>query len=108
MGIFLVIFLFGDRDIQCSYFPNDRVLYDLRGKERIFPAVIKTKMIDTGIDTADISDLFLTGEVDFSKSNTKKDSCKTYWINSDPKAPKIFSAEIRNCDSLITILDIQK
>ncbi len=38
LGTVLVVWMFGERtDIQCTYFPNDRVLYDLRLKTWVWP-----------------------------------------------------------------------
>ena len=106
LGIFLVGFLFGGRDIQCSYFPNDRVLYDLRKKERIVPAEVVRELSNGGMDTSAISSLFLTGDVDFKKSHTHDDdSCHIYWINSRG-AERAFSAEVQNCDSTATVLTL--
>lgn len=107
LGVLAVMFIFGDRDIQCSYFPNDRVLYDLRKKERLFPEDVMTRMEDAGIDTSHISRLLWNGKVDFSKSNTELDSCKTYWISLRPEGEKAFSILVENCDSTATFLDFQ-
>ncbi len=105
MGSLIVIFLFGDRDIQCSYFPNDRVLNDLRKKKREIPEEVQIKMQLAGLDTADISQLLLSGKVDFEKSKTKEDSCNIYWVNAPTQEPA-FSAEIMNCDSTTYILEV--
>ncbi len=106
MGILMVSFLFGGRELQCSYFPNDRVLYDLRKKDRIIPYEVLAQLKASGMDTSDISTLFSTGNVNFKKSETEKDSCKVYWIESDEEHKRSFSAEVQNCDSTATILGI--
>lgn len=107
MGVLMVFFLFGDRDIQCSYFPNDRVLHDLRKKEVIYQPAIKKQMLELRIDTADIRAMLLGGDVDFERSETRQeDSCKTYWIDFERESDPAFSALWQNCDSTATILEI--
>lgn len=106
MGVLLVMFLFRNRHFQCSYFPNGRVLEDLRSKHRVIPREIQEQMHANAIDTGDISLMLLTGDVDFKKSDTEKgESCHTYWIDYKPqKKTTSFSAEWQDCDSTATIL----
>ncbi|HAD97759.1 MAG TPA: hypothetical protein DCG19_10160 [Cryomorphaceae bacterium] len=106
LGIFMVSFLFGGRKIECSYFPNDRVLYDLRKKDRVVTDEVLAQLSGEGMDTSDISMLLTSGNVDFEKSKTKGDSCHIYWIDSDKEHKRPFSAEVRNCDSVATVLNI--
>jgi hypothetical protein len=110
MGVLLVRFLFGGRDdIQCSYFPNDRVLYDLRGKkERNISPAAAAQLKSFDIDTAQISKMLWEGKVDFEKSNTKADSCNTYWINYTPKSSAAFSALFMNCDSSAVLMEVKR
>ncbi|MGB0177691.1 MAG: hypothetical protein ACPF9D_11030 [Owenweeksia sp.] len=107
LGIFIVSFLFGNRELQCSYFPNDRVLYDLRKKDRVVPEEVLAQLKVNDMDTSDIRLLFLNGDVDFKKSKTgDEDSCHIYWIDSDKEHKRPFSAEVQNCDSTATILEV--
>jgi hypothetical protein len=109
LGILMVKFIFGGRDdIQCSYFPNDRVLYDLRNKDRMIPDSTFTQMQELGVDTSDISDLLLMGDVDFEKSDTKKDSCKNYWISFEPEDKPSFYAIFGNCDSTAVLKQVAR
>ena len=108
LGVLMVKFIFGGRsDIQCNYFPNDRVLYDIRNKERLISDEFIQKLNAVEIDTSDISDLLLMGKVDFKRSNTKADSCKTYWISHTPESKQAFTLFFQNCDSLATVLDVE-
>lgn len=106
MGILIVVFLFGDRDIQCSYFPNDRVLYDLRAKEIKYLPETEAQMVRNNIDTSEISAILMMGNVDFSRSDTENDSCNMYWIDFKPKESRKISAQFRNCDSTATVLQV--
>ncbi len=108
MGVLLVKFLFGGRDdIQCSYFPNDRVLYDLRGKkERIISNEAQQQLQNLGLDTAIISTVLWEGKVDFEKSITEGDSCNTYWINYAPPEKQSFHTLFMNCDSSAVLVEV--
>lgn len=104
-----VIFMFGDRDdIQCTYFPNDRVLYDIRGKQLVIPEDIQQQLDQSSLDSTDIQDLLTGGKVDFEKTDRGMDSCKTYWIDLNRKDKLSFAMEWQNCDSVATALEFKK
>lgn len=106
LGVLIVIFLFGDRDdIQCSYFPNDRVLYDIRGKERVIPADIQLQLNEAALDSIDIHDMLTGGEVDFDQVDRETDSCKKYWVNLERKDAASFAIQWQNCDSVATAVE---
>jgi len=103
LGVLIVIFLFGGRDdIQCSYFPNDRVLYDIRGKEMVIPENIQLKLTEARLDTSDIQDMLRGGKVDFDEVDRETDSCKQYWVHLKRDEAPSFSIQWQNCDSVAT------
>lgn len=109
LGSLIVIFLFGDRDFQCSYFPNDRVLYDLRKKERLLTPDMQIRLNQFQLDTADLSRMLERGRVDFERSRPRReDTCKTYWIDSRSGSGPEFSAEWLNCDSTAILLQLHR
>lgn len=107
LGVLIVIFLFGDRDLQCSYFPNDRVLYDLRSKNLVIPQDIDQRMTEQRLDSTDISDMLRGGVVDFSKSNREPENCKTYWVDLKREDMTSFAILWENCDSTATALSFE-
>ncbi len=102
IGLILLFFFLGGKKTSCDYSPTSRVLKNIRIKERIFSEKVLIDMNTYQIDTSDISALLLKGNVDFSRSNTKLDSCKTYFIEG-PVKEKIISLLIENCDSIARI-----
>lgn len=109
LGVLMVNFIFGGRtDIQCNYFPNDRVLYDIRNKEQFISKEIRERMQSAKIDTSDLSDLLKMGNVDFKSSARGLDSCKTYWIDFKPDNKPRFGVEYQNCDSLATMINFRE
>lgn len=105
LGVLMVQFIFGDRtDIQCNYFPNDRVLYDIRNKERLYDAEVENQMRLGNIDTSDVRDLLEMGKVDFENSQRGLGSCKNYWISFKPENKDKFFLQFENCDSTAKVI----
>lgn len=84
LGVLLVGFLFRDRDFECSYFPNDRVLAELHRKP--VRGADSTLWNQLGADSAVLRAFLTLGEVDFSESQTRTRHDATvpaYWIDVD-------------------------
>ncbi|MBM3433742.1 MAG: hypothetical protein FJX93_03170 [Bacteroidetes bacterium] len=84
LGVLLVGFLFRDRDFECSYFPNDRVLAELHRKPVC--GADSTLWNQLGADSAVLRAFLTLGEVDFSESQTRTRHDATvpaYWIDVD-------------------------
>jgi len=88
----MVYFIFGDRDIQCSYFPNDRVLSDLR-----------KSIVRFNADTSGLSQALEYGKVNFGNSTINENDCNVYQLELESKN-KIFFIE--NCDSSATLVTV--
>jgi len=86
------------------YFPNCRVLKDMRSKPLYFSKEIDSLLVNKLIDTTTIKYFFIEGDVDFSRSNTKISTCKTYVIEAEFEN-KSGVLQVRNCQ---TKLEIQK
>ncbi len=84
LGVLLVGFLFRDRDFECSYFPNDRVLAELHRKP--VRGADSTLWNQLGADSAVLRAFLTLGEVDFSESQTRTRhdaAVPAYWIDVD-------------------------
>lgn len=104
IGVIFVYSLFGNRtDISCNYFPDARVKGDIQKKIINYDNKTLTLLSENNLDSTDISKLIIDGDVVFKKSNTRLDSCKTYYIeNTD------MSAVFENCDSIVNIVSVNK
>lgn len=80
MGCFFVALVFSGKDTRCNYFPNARVLNNLRTK----PFQYSDKAIETlnekWVDTADVKNTLTYGDVDFDQSNVPMKKGKLYII----------------------------
>ena len=84
IGIIILIFIMNKKDTRFNYSPNKRVLNDIYKKNWVFKN-------DKNSISKEI--FFLDFDVNFSKSNTKIDSCKVYYIESETK-----SFNVKNCE----------
>lgn len=102
IGLILLFFFLGGKKASCDYSPSARVLKNIRIKKKTFSEQASDNMLRYQIDSADISLLLTDGDVSFSKSNTKLDSCKIYFIEGSVKEKNV-NMLIENCDSIARI-----
>ena len=104
IGTIFVFALFGNRtDISCNYFPDARVKGDIQKKVINYDKKTLELLSENNLDSSNISKLIIDGDVIFSKSNTKLDSCKTYFIENNE-----MNAIFENCDSIVNIISVNK
>ncbi|WP_106793951.1 DUF4258 domain-containing protein [Aquimarina sp. Aq78] len=102
IGLILLFFFLGGKKASCDYGPSARVLKNIRIKKKTFSEQASDNMLKYQIDTADIALLLKNGDVSFSKSNTKLDSCKIYFIEGSVKEKNV-NMLIENCDSIARV-----
>ena len=111
VGIIILMFFLNGKRASCDYTPNARTLKNIRNKERVFSQSVLSALSKNNLDTSAISSILLNGDVLFSESETKLDSCKRYVIEGEVKQQylkitaencennaKIISAVIQNID----------
>jgi hypothetical protein len=104
IGVIFVYSWFGNRtDISCNYFPDARVKGDIQKKTINYNNKTLILLSENNLDSTDISKLIVDGDVIFKKSNTKLDSCKTYFIENEK-----LNAIFENCDSIVNIISVNK
>jgi hypothetical protein len=104
-GLILLAFFLGGKKTSCAYGPNARTIKNISIKERFYSEETKQAMQNYSLDTLAVSRLIKTGSVNFSESDTKADSCKTYLLESELN-DKDVELWIKNCDSSATIQSI--
>ncbi|WP_149207422.1 DUF4258 domain-containing protein [Flavobacterium johnsoniae] len=80
MGCFFVAIVFSGKDTRCNYFPNARVLNNLRTKPFQYSDKAIQTLNEKWIDTADIKSTLTYGDVDFDQSNVPFKKGKLYII----------------------------
>ena len=107
IGTLMVILMLGTRDdIQCSYFPNARVIKNISTKKIEFTEKAQCQFNCMGYTDVTIDNLLKAGDVDFGKSETKNDSCNVYYVTSKFNDAKV-AAIFENCDSIATVLKFE-
>ena len=102
IGILLVIFILGGKDASCNWMPNARMLQIIRSKQISYSEEVQTKVNSALIDSTDIDQVLVLGDIDFSKSEVKNNPCRKYLINGNIKDQKA-ELTVKVCDSIATI-----
>jgi hypothetical protein len=105
IGLVLLMFFLNGKDASCDYSPNARTIKNISSKPIIYSEDASTFINNHQLDSTNIINLIKFGSVDFSKSKTKIDSCKVYYIENSYKK-RDMELSIKNCDSVTTLLKI--
>lgn len=105
IGIVFLLFFLSGKKTSCDYGLDARVKKNIRIKKREISKEAQQQFQQFNIDTASISSLLINGDVDFKKSNTHLDSCKTYYIQGVYQSNKI-AMQFENCDSIARIKEV--
>lgn len=103
IGLIVVLFILSGKKTSCAYGLDARTLKNIRLKERAFSNNTLEFLKQNAMDTSAISTLLLSGDVNFSESNTKLESCKQYVIEGKVQEKKL-KVRIENCDEIATVL----
>lgn len=108
IGMVIFAFLIRGRGVKCEfdYLPNARTLKNIRLKERQFSPEIRQLIDNKEVDTSEISNILKYGDVDFSRSKIKVDTCKLYVIEGMLRNKEI-ELTVLNCDSTAQIQTIK-
>ncbi len=104
LGVFLLLIMFGNRDFSCvgNYFPEGRVLNDIKNKKLIFSVELPVEYSKL-TDTAYFRNVFLEeASVQFNQSEPRKEPCGEYWITNDTVA-----LLIKNCREQAEVLKVK-
>lgn len=102
IGIALLFFILSGKKTSCAYGPESRTLKNIRLKPRVFTENTLQVFQQNNIDTTIVSRLLKDGDVLFSESKTKLDSCKVYVIEGEI-SEKILKITVENCKEIATI-----
>lgn len=109
IGCFFVALVYSGKDTRCNYFPNARVLNDIRNKPFEYTETASKILAETWIDTTDIKNTLEFGDVNFDKSDTdfgKKS--KIYVIEGKTTKDVEIILTIQNEEHKATLMNIIK
>lgn len=103
LGIVILAFFFKGKKTEICYFPNCRVLKDIRSKEIVF----SENMNPEYKNLEKIKAVFFTGDVDFSKSEIKKEACNIYYIKGQISPEETIVLKVENCFQKARIISVE-
>ena len=107
-GLFFVTAMFMGKDTRCNYFPNARVLNDLRNKPFAYSDEASIILAQGWIDSTDIKNSLTYGDVDFDQSNVKVGSGKRYVIEGKTVKNQVVLLEVINYNDKAVLKNITK
>jgi len=107
-GLFFVTAMFMGKDTRCNYFPNARVLNDLRNKPFVYSDEASAILSQGWIDSTDIKNSLTYGDVDFDQSNVQVGSGKRYIIEGKTLKNQFVLLEVINYSDKAVLKDITK
>jgi len=108
MGMFFVAMVFSGKDTRCNYFPNARVLNDLRNKPFNYSDKASQILAEKWIDTMDIKNTLQYGDVDFDQSNIEVEKGKLYVIDGKTVKNQPITLKVINYSDRAVLQDIIK
>ena len=106
LGAVFVGFVLNKKGARCSYFPNERVLNNIRTKPLKYSLEASRKLAEDWIDTVDIKNTLQFGDVDFDKSNVKTQGGKLYIIDGFTTKKDTIQLKIINYETRAVLEDI--
>lgn len=106
--VFLTFFLkkkSEETGTEFCYFPNCRVLKDLRSKPLSYSDEIKLLFANKTIDSTAIAYFLKEGDIDFKNSNIKTTPCKTYKIEGYIKEKEAVLTVV-NCNTKVVVENV--
>lgn len=108
LGLFFVTAMFIGKDTRCNYFPNARVLNDLRNKPFEYSENAVQILSQKWLDSTDIKNTLTYGDVDFDRSNVEVGNGKRYIIEGKTTKNQAITLEVINYPDKAVLKNITK
>lgn len=108
IGLFFVALVFSGKDTRCNYFPNARVLNDLRNKPFQYSDNATAILSQKWVTETDIKNSLTYGDVDFDQSNVEVGNGKRYIIEGKTQKNQEIILEVINYPEKAVLKDIRK
>jgi len=108
LGLFFVTAMFIGKDTRCNYFPNARVLNDLRNKPFEYSENAVQILSQKWLDSTDIKNTLTYGDVDFDRSNVQVGNGKRYIIEGKTTKDQAITLEVINYADKAVLNNITK
>jgi hypothetical protein len=105
LGIILVKAIWKQKGVQGTYWPSERIVYDISKKKLMYSNEAENRLDDFGISKTEISDKLKKGDFDAGILERSEDTCKYYELDGE-FLQKEYSFKVLNCDSTATITQV--
>lgn len=105
LGMIILTFILKGKNTEICYFPNCRVLKDIRSKELRHSESILKLMEQETLKPEDIREFLSEGNINFRKSETETSPCKTYYIEGELNE-KATALIVKNCDGYAEVVSL--
>ena len=102
IGLILLAFFLSGKRTSCDYGPNARVIKNIGLKQLKYDTSVEDMLNLKTIDTTTIALVLKQGNVNFSESNTKLETCKLYVIEKTVEDKEI-ALTVENCKDIATV-----
>jgi hypothetical protein len=106
IGLVILAFIWGEKRAQFCYSPECRVLKNINSKPHIYSHEALELMEDNSLDSIQIADILVHGDVNFKDSQTRLKPCRIYVIEKQLDT-KALTVSVENCDDKATIQSIK-
>ncbi len=108
IGLVILAFFLSGKKTSCAYFPEARVLKNIKTKPYTLSAKAETTYTNLRMDSLDLQHIWSKGDVDFGESDTRKEPCGLYVIYGKTIAERSIKMMVENCEkkTLIQSIDI--
>ena len=106
IGLFFVVTVLSGKDTRCNYFPNARVLNNIRNKPFYYDSLATKALNEKWVDTTDVHKSLTYGDVDFDKSNKESAGGKLYTIYGKTKKSQEITLTVINYEDKAVLKDI--
>ncbi|RZJ70096.1 DUF4258 domain-containing protein [Flavobacterium sp.] len=107
IGIFFVSMIWSQKGTSCNYFPNARVLNDIRQKPFYYSPAADSAIAKGVISKDEIKMILTNGDVDFSQSNKNTNGGKLYIIEGETAKNQAVVLEVVNQTDKATLRSVK-
>lgn len=108
VGLIFLAYFFRGKKTEFCYFPNCRVLKDIRNSPLEYGPLVQQLLDNNSIKPEDLKLLLEEGEVNFKKSQTDRNPCKLYLIEGQiTSEPVLLTVERCQDKTILQKLDKQ-
>lgn len=106
IGVIALFFFWGGKESSCSYFPNARVLKEIRSKEQKITPEAQLFFNEHQIDSIALVKILHQGKVHFDESHKgRKVECRVYVISGMHEEKEV-QIEVEECEETRNVATI--